>query len=149
MSNPNPKNQIDKDKRKDLPPRGKGKKTLMLEAVRATCGSESEFLQKVVQTAIGDDKAKPNMQLMTLVLQRIEPPMKSTLPLVNFEFNENSKPHEQAAQVMKAVSDGDIPADVGGMFVNCITSMLKIEEVTSIKEDIDEIKKALEEQGDG
>ncbi len=138
-------NQPTKDQRK---PRGKGKRTLMLDAIRETVeGGEKEFLNKVVMIALGQDggsDSKPNPQLLTLVLQRIEPPLKSTMPLVNFDFNEKADPHEQASQVMKAISNGEISADVGGVFMSSITAMLKIKEVTDLEERI----KALEADED-
>ena len=61
--------------------RGKSKKTLMLDAIKAECKSEEEFLKGVVRAAIGDPEGQipPNAQLMTLVLNRIEPPLKSCL----------------------------------------------------------------------
>lgn len=126
-------------------PRGKGKKSLMLEAIRAHCGSEDDFLREVVKAAIGDpiNEIAPNPVLMNMVLQRIEPPMKSTMPLVEFEFTPTSKPHEQAAQVMKAAADGLIPPDIANMFVSSIASMMKIEEVTEIAKRLESIEASL------
>lgn len=116
--------------------RGKGKKSLMLEAVRSVCKDEQEFLQKVVAIGLGDpiNDLAPNPTLLTLVLNRIEPPLKATSPLVEFEFEKDAKPHEQAIQVLSAVSGGKISADIGHMFVTSISSMLKIQEVTDIDE---------------
>jgi hypothetical protein len=130
-----------------MSPRGKGKKTLMLDAIRDSVeGGEHEFLKQVVKIALGQDgseESKPNPQLLTLVLQRIDPPVKSTLPLIEFEFNEKATPSEQAAQVMKAASDGTIAPDVANMFISSIASMLKIEEVTEIRKELDQIKEML------
>jgi hypothetical protein len=139
------KNLITPDIRKDMPPRGKGKKSLMLEAIRAHCGTEGEFLLEVIKAAIGDPlkDIAPNPVLMNMVLQRIEPPMKSTMPLVEFEFTPTSKPHEQAAQVMKAAADGLIPPDIANMFVSSIASMMKIEEVTEIARRLESIEASL------
>ncbi|AUR83700.1 hypothetical protein NVP1039O_01, partial [Vibrio phage 1.039.O._10N.286.55.A2] len=137
-------NQPEMDDRK---PRGKGKRTLMLEAIRASIeGGEAEFLKEVVTIALGKnggEDAKPNPQLLTLVLQRIEPPLKSTMPLIEFDFDEGAIPSKQAAQVMRAVSDGVIAPDVGQLFIGSIASMLKIEEVTELKDRLSEIEKAL------
>ena len=137
-------NQPEMDDRK---PRGKGKKTLMLDAIRASvAGGEAEFLQEVVTIALGKsggEDAKPNPQLLTLVLQRIEPPLKSTMPLIEFDFDENAVPSVQAGQVMKAVSEGIIAPDVGQLFISSIASMLKIEEVTELKDRLDKIEEAL------
>ena len=44
---------IDSEKRKDLPARGKGKKSLMLEAIQAVCGDEQDFLRQVITIGLG------------------------------------------------------------------------------------------------
>lgn len=138
------KNQPEMENRK---PRGKGKRTLMLDAIRASVkGGEAEFLNEVVKIALGKDggeDAKPNPQLLTLVLQRIEPPLKSTMPLIEFEFDENATPSVQAAQVMKAISDGTIAPDVGQVFIGSIVSMLKITEITELQDRIDALENAM------
>lgn len=126
-------------------PRSKGKKTLMLDAIRAQVkGGELEFLKKVVEYAMGDPSKEiaPNAQLLTLVLQRVEPPFKATMPMVDFEFDSSLKPHQQAAQVLNAASNGELPPDIANIFIASIQSMLKIQEVT----DIDERLKKMEEQ---
>jgi hypothetical protein len=147
MANRDPENKITPDSRSTMIPRGKGKKTLMLDAIRDSVeGGEHEFLKQVVMIALGRDgseESKPNTQLLTLVLQRIDPPLKSTLPLIEFDFNEKAKPAEQAAQVMKAASDGVIAPDIANIFVSSIASMLKIEEVTEIRKELDQIKEIL------
>lgn len=124
--------------------RGKSKKTLMLEAIRAHCGTEQEFLERVIVAGLGDPKNEvpSNPALLSLVLNRIEPPLKAISPMIEFDFRRNAKPHEQAADVLSAVSDGLIAPDVGQMFIASIQSMLKIQEVT----DIDDRLKAMEAQ---
>lgn len=129
---------------KERKPRGKGKRTLMLDAIRKTCGSEEEFLEAVVRSALGDDDGKPNPTLMTMVIQRIEPPIKSVMPMVEFDFDQDAKPNVQASQIMKAASEGKISPDVANMFISSISSMLKIAEVTDLEDRI----KALENEQD-
>jgi len=136
--------------------RGKAKKTLMLDAIRAQCeGGEQEFLKKVVEHALGFDGAAatedtpetapipPNPQLLTLVLNRIEPPLKATMPLIEFDFDHTAKPHEQAAQVIEAVSNGIMSPDIGSMFISSIKSMLEIEEYTELKARIERLEDVL------
>jgi hypothetical protein len=134
-------NQPDPSKKK----RGKGKKSLMLEAIRSTCGSEQEFLKSVVKIGMGDpeNEVEPNPKLLNMVLQRIEPPLKANNACVNFEFNPKLKPHQQATQVLDAASKGVIPPDVAAMFVSSIQSMLKIEEVTEVKEKLDKLEEKI------
>jgi len=136
--------------------RGKGRKSLMLEAIKAECTNEHEFLRKVIRIGLGelvdvdndDDKEKrkeiyPNPQLLNMVLSRIEPPFKAVAPMVEFDFDTNAKPHEQASQILKAVSDSLMAPDIGQMFIASIKSMIDIEEYTDLKERIEKLEKAL------
>jgi len=129
----------------NLPPRGKGKKSLMLEAIRSVCGSEHEFLNQVITIGLGDptNEVAPNPTLLTLVLNRIEPPLKAIAPMVEFDFNSSAKPHEQATQILKAVANSQIAPDIGQMFIASIKSMIDIEEYTDLKERIERLEKAL------
>lgn len=138
----------------DRPARGKGKKSLMLEAIRAVCGSEQEFLQQVVTIGMGgftkpnDDSdpeyQNPNPTLLTLVLNRIEPPFKAVAPMVEFDFDKDSKPHQQASQILQAVSNGQIAPDIGQMFIASIKSMIDIEEYTDLKDRIEKLEKVID-----
>lgn len=129
----------------NLPPRGKGKKSLMLEAIRSACGSEQKFLDKVIKIGLGDpiNELAPNPTLLTLVLNRIEPPLKAIAPMVEFDFDVDSKPHEQGNQILKAVGDGRLAPDIGQMFIASIKSMIEIEEYTDLKDRIEKLEKAL------
>lgn len=130
----------------------------MLEAIRDVCGTEQDFLKKVVVVGLGgwtqpeqkedEDPVEPvfqnpNPALLTLVLNRIEPPLKAIAPMVDFNFDANAKPHNQANQILKAISSGKIPPDIGQMFIQSIKSMIDIEEYTSLKERIEQIEKSL------
>ena len=142
--------------RKKMSPRGKAKKTLMLDAIRSQVdGGEEAFLKRVVEISIGNNGCEatedspevpatlPNPQLLTLVLSRIEPPLKATMPLVNFAFDVGAEPHEQASQVITAVSNGEISPDIGHMFISSIKSMIEIHEFTELKSRIDKIEAIL------
>ncbi len=151
------KTSITPENRKEMTPRGKGRKSLMLDAIRKACKTEAAFLEQVVLVGMGgmvevgvdEDKnpimeyKPPNSMLLSLVINRIEPPLKSVLPMVKFNFTKNAKPHIQAAEVMVAVSDGELTPDVGHMFVQSIKAMIDIEEGTALKERIEEIEKKL------
>ena len=61
-------------------PRGKGKRVLMVDAIRAKYRTEESFLEAVLDMAMGSPMSEPpippNPQMMALVLQRVEPPHK-------------------------------------------------------------------------
>lgn len=137
-------NQPDPEKKK----RGRGKRSLILEAIRATCGSEEKFLNEVVRIGIGDplNDVDPNPTLLNMVLQRIEPPLKANNECVNFDFDPSLLPHEQAIQVLNAASNGVIPPDVAAMFISSIQSMLKIQEITEFDERLAKLEESSDDQ---
>tara|TARA_R110000851_G_scaffold327999_1_gene498180 strand:+ start:3713 stop:4177 length:465 start_codon:yes stop_codon:yes gene_type:complete len=88
-----------------------------------------------------DDAASP--MLSKELLNKSYPSLKSTMPLVNFEFSVKATASEQANEIIKAASKGIIPPDVAQIFITSLASMMKIEEVTEIANRLTEIEKAL------
>ena len=131
---------------KERKPRGKGKKSLMLDAIRANCktGKESEFLENVVKASIGDPLADPpvppNIQLMSLVLQRVEAPLKSTVQLTEFDFPEDGTPAEKTISIISSISQGLMPVDVGQSLIGIIKDSVIIEESTELKHRIEALE---------
>ena len=136
-----------------LPPRGKAKKTLMLDAIRDVCGNENDFLKQVVVIGLGgwtkpDDEdaepvfQQPNPALLSLALSRIEPPLKPVSPSMPFKFNARGKPHKQAVDIIVAMSNAELPVDIGVNLIASIQSMLKIQEVTDFEDRIKAIENA-------
>lgn len=133
--------------------RGKAFKTILLEVIREESliganpdlskeEAERLYISYVSKRAFDSDDTN-SATLLKELLSKSYPTLKSTLPTVDFEFSESSKPSEQAAQILKAASDGKIPPDVAQIFISSIASMMKIEEVTEIAKRLDEIEKAL------
>lgn len=134
-------------------PRGKAKRTLILDAIKkeallkmgpnstqAEC--EEAFFGHIARRAF-DSEDKDSATLLKFLGDKGWAGLKPTMEPVEFELDENAPPAIQAAQVMKASSLGKIPPDVAGLYMTCIASMLKIEEVTTIKADIERIKEQL------
>ena len=125
----------------NLPKRGKAKKTLMLDAIKSVCGTEEKFFKKVVALGLGDSDTPANPTLLTLVLNRIEPPLKPVSPMVKFDLDTTLKPFEQCDQILRAAANEQINPDIAKMFIESIASMLRVQEIT----DIDERLKAIEQ----
>ena len=87
----------------------------------------------------------PNPMLLSLVLNRIEPPLKSVTPTYKFDFDPEADLHKQAKQVLDAMAKGDIPSDVGQLFITSISSMLNIQEKTDFEERLKAIEDASEQ----
>lgn len=140
------------ENRKNIPKRGPSKRKLMIDAIKAECGGDEEtFLRSVVRIGLGKNEDGspagdgPNATVLSLALQRLEPPLKAVQPAVSFEFDENAKPHEQAKQVMNAASSGKITPDVAKIFLDGLGMMLRIEEVTDLKERLEKLESSLDE----
>ena len=72
--------------------------------------------------------------------------VKPTMERVEFEFDSTSTPDKQASQVLEAASKGLISPDVANMFIDSISKMLKIDEITTIKNRLEAIENALNER---
>jgi hypothetical protein len=118
--------------------RGKSDRTKILDAMKRKGKTEAGFYDLLIEKAFN---VEDNFTFNEL-LKRLSPIAKSVAPMIEFNFPEKAVPHKQAIAVMKAISDGKIPPDMGTLFIASIQSMLKIQEVT----DIDERLKKMEEQ---
>lgn len=122
-----------------MPPRGKSERTKILEAMKRAGETEDGFYDLLVTRAL-DPKDKFTFREL---LVRLSPIPKQTSPLVEFELDELAKPHEQAGQILKAISSGAIPADTGNTFIQSIKAMIDIEEYTDLKGRIEKLEVAL------
>ena len=57
-----------------------------------------------------------------------------------FEFDTKGTPSEQASQILKAVSEGILAVDSAMYIMNALATLLKIDEQTSIRKELDELK---------
>ena len=133
--------------------RGKSFKSKLLDTIAAQSllsvpkGAKKEeieqaYLNHVATRAFDvDDTASPT--LLKTLLDKSYSSIKPTMPVFNFDFDADSKPMEQANQIIKASSTGLIPPDVAAIFVQCIKNSIDIEEYTDLKARIEALEKAL------
>lgn len=139
-----------------MKPRGRGKQTLILEAIReaALLGLKGESSREEAEKAVfrfmaeaafqpTQDTTQMSSFCLGQLMKKGWPDVKSVMPCVEFEFDENAEPNVQASQVMKAASDGLIPPDIANTFVSSIAAMLKIEEVTELQKRLEAIEESL------
>lgn len=132
---------------------GKSFKTKLLDAVRAESliGSrpsdsletaETLYITHMAKRAFDvDDQASAT--LSKELLSKSYASLKSTMPEIQFDFDPDSKPSDQASQILKAAADGLMPPDVAQIFISSIASMMKIEEVTELAKRLEAIEKQL------
>lgn len=144
---------ITSDSRKELPSRGKSKKTLIMNALREESLSKvsEEASNEEVETAwfahlvskAFDSEDKDSGLCLRLVTERGWSALKPSSECVSFEFDPGADPHVQAGQVMDAVAKEIIPPDLGIAFVGGIKSMIDIETNTEIKDRIEHLEALL------
>ena len=136
------------------PTRGRGKstKTVILDAIRECALDglptnapkdkvEKAFFKHVAKEAFNPDGSNSSMCLK-LLADKGWANLKPSNELVTFPFDPNAELHVQAGQVLNAVALGDLPSDIANNFINSISSMLKIQELTDFEERLRAIEDA-------
>lgn len=140
-------------KGQDKPGRGQSFKNKLLDVIReeAMIGAtkkttkektEKLYIKHMAERAFDTDDIA-SATLSKELLNKSYPSLKSTVPLVEFDFDVDAKPSVQASQILKAASNGHIPPDTAQIFISSIASMMKIEEVTEIADRLTAIEKEL------
>lgn len=137
----------------NLPPRGKSNKTRILNAIRSESvkelvglrgeptkdQAEEAFFTHIAQRAFNIDD-KDSGQMLKVLADKGWSSVKPTMERVEFVFNADATPDKQASQVLAAASQGLISPDVANMFIDSISKMLKIDEITVIKKELEALK---------
>lgn len=143
----------------NLPSRGKSNKNRILDAIRSESvrsliglvgeptrdQAEEAFFSHVAKRAFNVDD-KDSGQMLKVLADKGWSSVKPTMERVEFEFDSTSTPDKQASQVLEAASKGLISPDVANMFIDSISKMLKIDEITAIKNRLEAIEEALNER---
>lgn len=106
--------------------------------------SEDDFIDKLLELALGDGGGP----YMAEVLKRYSPIAKQSHEPISIEgWPENGTPTEKANAVLKCMSEGAIPPDLGALFIESISKSLGIEEVTELAKRLEALEKKLSENG--
>lgn len=144
---------ITSERRKELPSRGRNKRTLILESMKevafkglkedatpAEC--ERKWFTHLIEVAI-DLENKDSGLCLRLITERGWASLKPSSELVTFEFDPESTPARQSSQILDAVAAGIIPMDYGTQFIASISSMTNIEVNTELKDRLEKIEASL------
>lgn len=137
----------------NLPSRGRSNKTIILEAMRDASflkltpkstkdDAEKAFFTLIIESATNPEDPNCGMCLK-LLTDKGWASIKPSNDCVTFDFDHEADVHIQAAQIVKAISTGDLAPDIGGAIINSIKSMMGIEADTIIKKRIADIEKSL------
>lgn len=99
---------ITPETRKTIPPRGLGKKTMIIRALEKRGLTPEDFWDEVIRLAMGGDESAGNIQLMQLLGQRLEAPFKPTMPPIDIGLEEGDTLEQMADKVISS----DLPPDI-------------------------------------
>ncbi len=143
----------DDNQPKERKPRGKSFKTLLLETMREKSQlklspastkeqAEKAFIDHCATRAFNpDDNASGT--ILREFLNKSFPGLKSTLEKIKFDFPEDGTPTQKSLSVVKAISDGALPADVGQTIISIIKDSVVIEEGTDLKARIEQLEEII------
>ena len=142
MANKDPKNKFTKENRPK--PRGKAKRTMIIDALKANNKTEEEFWQAVVQKALfGGNDGDGDPQMMALISKKLFPDSKATYEEYTIELKDGENRLDRAEAVLRAAMAGLLPIDVAERFLNSLADVAKIEEVDSILERLTKIEEMM------
>lgn len=154
---------ITKENRHEMPARGKSNKTRILEGIRAAAVmdtenlSESDYKNKTeylaaieakyweycARAAVTDEKN--GMTIVKAMMDKGWSNMKPVMESQSFDFDPAGTQAEQARQILEAASKGLLSPDVAKVYLEALASLAKVEEVTEIKNELEQVKAIIEE----
>ncbi len=138
------KNQPAPEKRK---PRGKDKRTLILDALSRAGVSEEGFYDRLVIEALGvsgeDGDGKANQVAFIELWKRFHPIPKPVAPAIVFDYPAGGTLADRARAIELGIAEGIIPPDIGVSLLAALGHVAKAEEVTEVLERIARIEEAL------
>lgn len=74
-----------------------------------------------------------DMQAAQIALARIAPPLKAQSERVQFELSNDLPPSEQAREVLRAVSEGNVDAETGKVLIGCIQAVSNLRAIEELE----------------
>ncbi|WJS98917.1 DUF5681 domain-containing protein [Novosphingobium humi] len=79
-----------------------------------------------VARVVIDAALEGDIQAASLVLARVAPALKSTMEKVAFDFDASAPVATQVEQVLQAIADGAVSADVGKQIIDAISALSSV-----------------------
>ena len=99
----------------------------------------SKVIEVVIAAALDGD-----LTACKLILDRLTPPLRARSEPVVFDLDQNGDLTEIAKSILKSVSEGKVPADVGNTLIASLSGVSKIQEVTDLAARIDYLEATLQ-----
>lgn len=146
--------------RERLPGRGLSNKTRILNGIRAaavmdvdlidTEGKTPSEVRELVEEKFWEyiakqvrDDEKNGAMLLKAMLDKGWSNMKPVMESQSFDFDPDASQATQARQILKAASDGHIAPDIAKIYLEAMASLMKVEELTELKDRLDKLEAAL------
>jgi len=106
---------------------------------------EGAVIKKMALRAF-DDGDPASAQLQKEFMARLWPLAKSVLDTITFEFpkGDDVTDEQKANAILKAISEGDIPPDVGVMILNMLNTIMEIREKSELIDRIEKLESFIE-----
>lgn len=102
---------------------------------------KDDIFKSVIAAAVGGD-----MQACKMLLDRITPPLKPIAQPVTVAVDGGSTLAVQAAKVVSATLDGQIPPDIGSQLITALAAQSKIIEIQEMADRLERIERQLEQR---
>ena len=115
-------------------PRGKAKRTMILDALKRSGKTEAEFWDAVLQKAMhGGNDADGDTPMMVLVAKKLFPDTKPTYETYEVELKGGETRLDRAEAILSAATIGLLPVDVAEKLIRIHADVAKIEEVDDLE----------------
>jgi Family of unknown function (DUF5681) len=91
----------------------------------------------VARAKLGD------MAAAALYLSRVEPPLRPKAERVSFKLDPTAPRHEQAAQIVAAVSAGDLSPDDAKLLIDCIAAAASLHKLDTFEDELRQMREHL------
>lgn len=136
--------------------RTRNKLTLVLEAIQeaALLGTDKDTAKEDVEKAVfkflaqtafypSEDTAALAAPCLNLLIKKAWPDSKPAAEKVEFTYDKDDTPANNASRIIEAVSTGIIPPDIGQMLIGMIKDSIAISESTELVKRLEEIEALL------
>jgi hypothetical protein len=113
-------------------PGTKIKRTILREQIEA-CGPE---LVSIIKTAALNPEDKDHMTAALALLARLEAPLRPAARAVEFEFDPDAAPGENANRVMASVAAGEIDPDTGNKLLTMLAATVGIADIETFAQEL-------------
>jgi hypothetical protein len=114
----------------------KNKKTLLRQQIEA-CGPE--LIARIKTIAFNEEDGNA-VTALGMLLARLEAPLRPAARTVEFEFDPNAAPGENANRVMAAVAAGEIDPDTGHRLLNMLAATVGIADIETFAAELHRLR---------